>query len=132
MDGINVKGGNRMIKGHSTIELTDKVTGKKEIYDNDNMVTNALTNFLNTCGMWNNNVIKNVSAKPLWNTLLGGILLFDTELEENANSIFPPISAKMVGNGSYNVANSGVVTELGSFNTPVTNSHACEMASPLK
>lgn len=106
-----------MIKGHSTIELTDKVTGKKEIYDNDNMVTNALTNFLNTCGMWNNNVIKNVSANPLWNTLLGGILLFDAELEENANSIFPPISAKMVGNGSYNVANSGVVTELGSFNT---------------
>ena len=35
------------LKGHTTIELTDANTGKKEIHEDDNMFTNALSDILN-------------------------------------------------------------------------------------
>jgi hypothetical protein len=36
------------LKGHTTIELTDAKTGKKEIHEDDNMFTNALSDILNS------------------------------------------------------------------------------------
>ena len=37
-----------MLKGKSTIELTDVHTGKKEIYRDENLVTEAIADILNT------------------------------------------------------------------------------------
>ena len=106
------------MKGHSKIELTDVNTGAVQTFENDNMVTNALKYFLaDYCISHNCLTDSNVKSKSAWQTLLGGIMLFDTELEEDVDNVLPKAGMKMVGNGCYGVSNSGDVTELGSFNT---------------
>lgn len=107
-----------MLKGKTTIELTDVNNGKVEVIEDTNMITNALQEFMRGYGMWGSNVLldEEVRKSSLWVNLLGGLLLFDTELEENADNTFMPAGVKMVGNGSKDVANSGAVTELGSYN----------------
>lgn len=108
-----------MLKGKTTFELTDVNTGEVEVIEDSNMVTNALQEFLATygyfgCDILNTNTIRNSS---LWVNLLGGLFLFDSRLEENIENTFMPAGVKMIGNGSKDVANSGGVTELGSYNT---------------
>ena len=107
-----------MLKGKTTIELTDVNNGKVEVIEDTNMITNALQEFMRGYGMWGSNVLldEEVRKSSLWVNLLGGLLLFDTELEENADNIFMPAGVKMIGNASKDVSNSGVVTELGSYN----------------
>ena len=107
-----------MLKGKTTIELTDVNNGKVEVIEDTNMITNALQEFLRTYGMWGSNVLldEEIRKNELWVNLLGGLLLFDRELEENADNIFMPPGVKMVGNASKDVVNTGAVTELGSYN----------------
>lgn len=107
------------IKGKTTFELTDVNTGKVEVIEDSNMITNGLHEFLTTygyfgCDILNNDTIRNNS---LWVNLLGGLFLFDTALDEDVNNIFMPAGVKMIGNGSKDVSNSDTVTELGSYNS---------------
>lgn len=106
-----------MLKGHAKIELTNVNTGEMEVYEHDNLVTNAVTKFLNKyasfCG------IQNVAsgALPIYNKLTNGLLLFQKELEENAENTFLPCSSEdeLVGYAS-NDAYSGTDTKRGSIN----------------
>ena len=107
------------LKGKTTFELTDVNTGDVEVIEDTNMITNGLQDFLTTygyfgCDILNNDTMRNNS---LWVNLLGGLFLFDTALDEDVNNTFMPAGVKMIGNGSKDVANSGAVTELGSYNT---------------
>lgn len=108
-----------VLKGKTTFELTDVNTGKVEVIEDSNMITNGLQEFLRTygyfgCDILNTGTIRNSS---LWVNLLGGLFLFDTALDEDVNNIFMPAGVKMIGNGSKDVSNSGTVTELGSYNS---------------
>ena len=107
-----------MLKGKTTIELTAVNSGKVEVIEDTNMITNALQEFLRTYGMWGSNVLldEELRKSELWVNLLGGLLLFDRELEENADNTFMPAGVKMVGNASKDVVNTGAVTELGNYN----------------
>lgn len=115
-----------MLKGKTTIELTDVNSGKVEVIEDTNMITNALQEFMRGYGMWGSNVLldEEVRKSSLWVNLLGGLLLFDTELEENADNTFMTAGVKMIGNASKDVSNSGVVTELGSYNTTESGAQA--------
>lgn len=104
------------IKGKTTFELTDVNTGEVEKYTDTNMVTNALRNFWNSYGTWGVDMLDKLKNRDYTKELLGGLFLFDTTLEENVDNTIPPYTATMVGNGAVNVANSGTVTELGSYN----------------
>lgn len=105
------------IKGKTTFELTDVNTGEVEIIEDNNMVTNALQDFMLTYGMFNKGIfIDNNRSSALYENLLGGLFLFDTALDENVDNTFMPAGVKMIGNGSRGVSNSGEVTELGSYN----------------
>ena len=105
------------IKGHSTIELTDK-TGKVERYEDDNMVTGALQKYLNDLGEYNVSPIYSDAIRTnLIGALLGGVLAFDTAIAENANNIIAPTGVGMTANGSYGVTSNDNVTEMGSFNS---------------
>ena len=108
-----------MLKGKTTFELTDVNTGEVEVIEDTNMITNGLQDFLATYGYFGCDVLSNdkMGANSLWVNALGGLFLFDSRLEENVENTFMPAGVKMVGNGSKDVANSGVVTELGSYNT---------------
>ena len=105
------------IKGKTTFELTDVNTGEVEIIEDNNMVTNALQDFLLTYGIFNKTVfVDDNRTSELYSNLLGGLFLFDTALDENVDNTFMPAGVKMIGNGSKDVSNSGAVTELGSYN----------------
>lgn len=105
------------LKGKTTFELTDVNTGEVEVVEDTNMITNALQEFVATYGYFGGDVLGAIGSSPLWVNLLGGLLLFDTKLDENVNNIIMPAGVKMVGNGSYNISNSGSVNELGSYST---------------
>ena len=104
------------IKGKTTFELTDVNTGEVEIIEDNNMITNALQEYLATYGMFYSDVFSSIVNNPLWNSLLSGLFLFDSTLDEDVNNTFMPAGVRMIGCGSKDFANSGAVTELGSYN----------------
>ena len=108
------------IKGHSIIELKDIHTGKVERYEDDNMLTNAISYIIKDLGMlWSSplKVSTNVRQEPIKH-LLGGLLLLGDNITENANTIFVPAGISMIGNGAagYTANSDDGVTEFGSWN----------------
>ncbi|MBQ0097916.1 MAG: hypothetical protein KBS62_03145 [Oscillospiraceae bacterium] len=91
-----------MLKGHTKIELTDVKTGKKQVIEKDNLVTNALAQrFTPYFGYYQSAMTNSENPTlPEWLSTFGGIFLFDSEIEEDVNTIYAPSTAKMVGCGS--------------------------------
>lgn len=90
-----------MLKGKTVIELTDVNTGQKEIYEETNMVTEAIADVLNTNirGMLYDNTSFNGSNGEAWmlpikKNIMGGILLYQNELEEREDNIYAPLTIK--------------------------------------
>lgn len=70
------------LKGKATIELTNIRTGKRERIESENMVTNAVADILskNMCGLGQFSTLL-----PL-KKLFGGVLLFGSNITENADN----------------------------------------------
>ena len=107
------------VKGKTIFELTDVNTGKVEKYEDNNMVTNALQEFLDPCGSWGiypfaKDDVRNTVVRK---TLTGGIFLFNSALKEDVANTYADASVKMVGNGALGISNATTVTELGSYNS---------------
>lgn len=104
-----------MLKGTATIELTDVKTGKKEIVKNDNMITNAISDILNTSpfGMHHRAGYNMNGLLPIVPNLIGGIFIFEDALEEDPAKYF--VSQKLTGY-SNNAVNTGTDTMRGSLN----------------
>ncbi|MBR3163763.1 hypothetical protein IKF15_00430 [Candidatus Saccharibacteria bacterium] len=105
------------IKGHTQILLTDVKTGKVEKIESDNLVTNAVKEFLS---FWQPLLGWNAIATyfmPLWQKMYGGLYLFDTALTESAANTFLPnvADAKLTGYAG-NATSGGEDTKRGSFN----------------
>ncbi len=103
-----------MLKGHTTIELTDVNTGKKEAYEDDNMITGALNEIFKDMGFDRMATLKD--SAPFIYTLLGGMICFDSELPETAETFFPPASANFVAGAAYDYTNTTTETGIGSYN----------------
>ena len=108
------------LKGHTTIELTNVETGEVEVYEDDNMVTNALSKLLgNTCGVFHNNPLSNVlggdTDSSVIKRLTGGLMLFDKQIEENPDIVNSPSGVSVIGCGSQ-VAYNGENVMAGSYN----------------
>lgn len=102
-----------MLKGKTIIELTDVNTGEKEVIEENNMVTNAindlfntLPNLLNPYSIYEGSTWYMSGFQRLYEFLLGGILLFDGQIEEKAENTFAPADVNLVGCGVYNHKNS--------------------------
>ena len=103
-----------MLKGHSVIELTDVNTGEVERYEDDNIVTNGLQYYSRYHSI----------PADTWKNLLSGIRLFDSQLEENTETLFAPLSVETIGyasleadttnpkRGLFNMAESGRLDDL--------------------
>ena len=102
------------IKGHAKIELTDVHNGGKEVIESDNIVTNGAANFMKPIGTFYNPY--NNFSDPLVTTLYGGLILWDGNIEEDANKYTKPSNVSMVGNAYDGYKNVSDVTELGSYN----------------
>ena len=105
------------MKGKTKIILTNVETGEQEIHEDNNLVTNALDKLINIEMAMNQT--PNTNILPIATKALGGIMLFDDELTEDADNISFPVEAHLVGyagqsvntsdvnRGSYNSAESG-------------------------
>lgn len=105
------------IKGHTEIQLTDVRTGKVKTFHDDNMMTNGLAEFMKNHGMLCGTPFTDAVKNDLINTLLGGILLFDTALTENVNNTRLTDGIKMTANGCQGLTHTGDPTEMGSYDS---------------
>lgn len=102
------------IKGSATIELTN-ADGSKEIYKHDNMITNAVNDLCMSQRGEMATILKIVDNGDSYaQALFGGLLLFDDELDTDANNYFLP-TVKCTGYASQD-AYAGLDTCRGSFN----------------
>ena len=110
----------KRLHGHVRVETRDRWTGRVvESQEKENLVTDAAAKMIQTAQFGNLN-----NWVPVYSTLLGGLMLFDNTLTENASNIYFPSSAKLVGYagqvadssntlcGSYN-ANESIFTSNG-------------------
>ena len=122
-----------MLKGKSVIELTDVRTNKKEIYEDENLITNAVPDLLrlNPMGLMypmGDSRITQYEKEifPIATKCYGGILLFEDKLEEDPNKIFAPSDNQIIGYASNDV-NSTDAPRRGSANlnesTPLENGY---------
>lgn len=103
-----------MLKGHSVIELTDVNTGEVERYEDDNIVTNGLQYYSRYHSI----------PASVWLNLFSGIRVFDSQLEENVETSFAPLTVGTVGyaaldadtkdpkRGIFNQSESGALDDL--------------------
>lgn len=105
-----------MLKGKMIIEMTDVHTGKTEKVVEHNMVTNALSEIFKPLGLSKDPSIMLNSFAPYYQKLLGGILLFDKEIEENPNTFYPPADVTLIGCASYGTQNNTKGTKRGGYN----------------
>lgn len=103
------------IKGHTEIQLTNVKTGEVKTYHDDNMMTNGLAEFMKNHGMLCGTPFTDAVKSDLINTLLGGILLFDTALTESAGNTRLTDGIKMTANAAQGVTHTGDPSELGSY-----------------
>ena len=111
------------LKGHMVVELTDINTNEKEVIVEDNMVTNAVNDILGTNPMgvfyteqqYSNGLVWTDNLLPICPNMIGGIILFQTRLEENVDNIYPDIDWAPVGYASNDVNNTAN-TKRGSLN----------------
>lgn len=99
-----------MLKGKSVIELTDVRTNEKEVYEDENLITNAVPDLLrlNPMGLMypvreSNNAKFDDELFPIANKCYGGILLFENPLEEDPNKYIPPGDNPIIGYSSNDV-----------------------------
>lgn len=111
-----------MIQGKTKIQLFDSNGNLENEIVEKNMVTNALQYLVSpdVC-MLSENTINSLikDSMPFYSNALGGVMLFDENIEENAETVFKPNSVNIVGHagsvysgtnvmrGSYNVNESG-------------------------
>lgn len=107
-----------MIKGHTEIQLYKDGKMVQNTHD-DNMLTNALAGYFKNYGLLNPTPFGSDVYNEFITTLLGGVLLLDSAITEQASIIHVPGGVMMTGHGAYGVSNGstpGDPTELGSFN----------------
>lgn len=107
-----------MLKGKTIIELTDVKTGKVERREDNNMITNALHHIFEPMGHYKtaNRLFNSSDLLPYYQNLLGGILLFDGEIQENAEQLFAPASVNLTACGVYGRQNDTTNTCRGDYN----------------
>lgn len=111
-------------KGKAKIELFEKGQKVKEIVE-ENMFTNALDDIFNPKRfmVMGDNENDQLTQRKIINDVLGGILLYENEIEENPDNLYPPLNNPFVGcagdaysgtdgqRGSLNVTESGYIDD---------------------
>ena len=83
-----------MIKGKVTIDLHNHKTGLKDRIEQENMVTDAIPDLAEAFADFGHKISEFSSIAPLCNSGLGGLILWDNTLTENASNYHFPNNAK--------------------------------------
>ncbi len=119
-----------MLKGHAKIELIDTQTGEKNVYEHDNMFTQAIFDNLNNS--WTQ-MAGGLGTLKSWNlpvdtTLLGGIVLFSDVIPEDETVTFFPEDNEVLGYAGE-IASDGTNKFWGSRNSLETEAYDAESKS---
>ena len=130
-----------MLKGKTTIELTNVKTGEIEKYEDENLVTNVISDIMTynpfLYRLRNNGTstsIDNVGVgitslastfTPIVGNLIGGIALFEDTLLEAPDVYFAPESNTIIGY-SDNTVNTNKNPKRGSMNQTETKQYTDE------
>lgn len=114
-----------MLKGHTTIELKDVVTGEVKKYEDDNMMTNYIGKLIDfSC----KHALGDSTLNPYtshWYNFLGGLCLFSQELTEDADEFYLSAGVKPIGYGIQGDTNSYTdVNSWGIYNTQESDTSA--------
>ena len=107
------------LKGKTIIELTDISTGKVTSHEDENFVTNALSDICQPVTSKHDALPTTRFAREgecSIEALMRGLLLFDKVLPEDPTRYFPEKGVKMVGHGSDNTYSGDDLT-FGSYNS---------------
>ena len=113
------------LKGTAVIELTNVKTGEVERYEEHNLITKALEYMhqpitslrLPWYGLATINMDRDAQDRdPVYPYLLGGIVLWQDNILEDASIITQPPGAKMIGCAVYNETNTTASPHRGSYN----------------
>lgn len=116
-----------VLHGHTTIELRDVRTGKRERFEHDNTFTGAMDEYVKTNGIWQQSPWANATwaSAPIYQRLLGGVYIFkDTIPADETTHEFPhfaPATNTMFANASFGVGNATDVTEMGTYNSTLSS-----------
>lgn len=101
-----------MLIGKSVIELTDVHTGQIERHEDSNLITEAASDVLNVnlMGILYDNTAFNGSGGENWmlplnKNIMGGILLYQNEIEEREDNIYAPLTNPLIGYASDDANN---------------------------
>lgn len=105
------------MKGNVKIVLKDKQGNIVHKEENHNLVTNFFSEYFRPLG-----VTREYPYDYNVADMVGGILLMEDAITENANIVQIPAGNKMIGNGAVGIVNGSgtAVTELGSYNSAET------------
>lgn len=124
-----------VLKGKTTFELTNVETGEKRVVEENNLITNAFAELVKGVGVYGNAIYrllnesysptmsKNNNSKHFIRRFAGGLVLFEDNLEENADHMYltaedPEVvgvgvdyayAGEQLCAGSYNTAESGEI-----------------------
>ena len=85
-----------MLKGKTRIELRNAETGElEEVREDENLITHAIDYIIDAEMSYN--AAPNDYCLPVATKLLGGIMLFDDELDEDVDNIHFPVDVHLVG-----------------------------------
>lgn len=105
------------LKGTTVIELTNVKTGEVERYEEHNLITKALEYIHQSIGALKSpTAVTHDGYEPVYPSLLGGLVLWDSTIEESDTVITQPHGVKMVGCASYNQVNTTTSPRRGSYN----------------
>ncbi len=96
------------LKGRTRITLEDVRTRRREVYEDENLITSAIGKIMASNYFGMTDFYRMLPTR----NLLGGCLLFENPLTENANNIFPPAD-----NVNHLVGHAGSSTYSGSSST---------------
>lgn len=105
----------KRLHGHVRVETRDRWTGRVvDSQEKENLVTDAGSKMIQTM-QFMSGASSNYSWLPVYSKLLGGLMLFDNTLTENASNIYFPSSAKLLGYAGQDADSSNALC--GSYNT---------------
>ena len=101
----------RMLEGKTRIELTNPQNNETEVFEEVNMITNAVPDIFkyNPSGLLYSTL--GIGARfdeeifPIANKCFGGVLLFHDQLEEHSQKYYAPSNNEIIGYASNNVNN---------------------------
>lgn len=106
-----------MLKGHTRIELTDVHTGRKEVVEKHNLITNNLSKYFEKMCLYYGLKEGRYRMCPLYKKGMGGIVLLRDPITKDANSFHVPYSSLNLLTGcAFNGINTTTDEKIGSKN----------------